>query len=72
MRRARGGIRGGHHPVAFVVWLESFQPLGHFSEIEDVLAVLAGHVPGVLSLADGVKLWPAAPMSAGRLFTLRA
>jgi hypothetical protein len=63
---ARGRTQDEHHLLALVVWLKSYQRLGYFPKVEDVPAVVAGHVRGALGLDADVELERAAVRSAKR------
>ncbi|MBE3014024.1 DUF4158 domain-containing protein [Microbispora sp. NEAU-D428] len=63
---ARGHPQDEHHLLMLVVWLKSYQRLGHFPKITEVPVAVAGHVRGALGLADEVELRQAASMTASR------
>jgi hypothetical protein len=63
---ARGRTQDEQHLLALLVWLKSYQRLGHFPKLEQVPPAAAVHVRGVLRLPESVELEQAAERSAKR------
>jgi hypothetical protein len=61
---ARGRTQDEQHLLALLVWLKSYQRLGHLPKLDQVPP--AAHVRGVLGLPESVELEQAAERSAKR------